>query len=176
MNKSVNQTESLCSFYISEWHLVTMMLPYINKQLNEKANIITFLENNIEKNIHTLISKLNLKNEKEVLKIDWKKTEGIKYSEIEKKINLDNEVDSIIFISGSKNYIESVHENLKRKFNSELDQCKDKKIKIIDCYEVTEFNGNIRDILDSHDKILNTAGEKEISEVFEGYHKAESAS
>ena len=27
------------------------------------------------------------------------------------------------------------------------------------------------EILDAHDKILNTSGEKEISEVFEGYEK-----
>ena len=44
-------------------------------------------------------------------------------------------------------------------------------IKIINCYEVTEFNGNITEILDKHNKILNTAGEKEIEEVFEGYRK-----
>ena len=44
-------------------------------------------------------------------------------------------------------------------------------VKIIDCYEVTEFNGNIQAILDAHDKILNTSGEREISDVFEGYEK-----
>ena len=44
-----------------------------------------------------------------------------------------------------------------------------KKIKIVNCYEVTEFNTNIKEILDEHDKILNTSGEKEKGEVFEGY-------
>lgn len=176
MNKLSNDTERLCSFYISEWHLVTMVLPYINKQLNEKANIITFLENNIEENIHTLISKLNLKNEKEILEIDWKKTNGMKYHNIEEKINLEKMEDFIIFISGSKNYIDMVHENLTRKFKKELQTYNKKKVKVIDCYEITEFNGNIRDILDSHDKILNTAGEKEIDEVFEGYKRMDSVS
>lgn len=46
-----------------------------------------------------------------------------------------------------------------------------KKIKIINFFEVTEFNNNIMEILDAHDRILNTSGEREISEVFEGYAK-----
>ena len=36
------------------------------------------------------------------------------------------------------------------------------EIKIINCYEITEFNYNITAILDSHDKMINTSGEKEI--------------
>ena len=28
--------EKICSFYVSDWHLVTMLLPYINKEINEK--------------------------------------------------------------------------------------------------------------------------------------------
>ena len=36
---------------------------------------------------------------------------------------------------------------------------------------MTEFNNNIVKILDAHDKVFNTSGEREISEVFEGYEK-----
>ena len=81
-----NNIEKICSFYVSDWHLVTMLLPYINKQINEKANIITILENDIEENIKTLIKRLNLKNEEKILNLNWKKTNGIKYSEIERKL------------------------------------------------------------------------------------------
>ena len=45
------------------------------------------------------------------------------------------------------------------------------KIKIINCYEIVEFNGSIEDILDKHDKILNTSGEKEINEIFIDYKR-----
>ena len=48
MENLKNRAEKICSFYVSEWHLVTMLLPYINKELNEKANIITVLEKDIE--------------------------------------------------------------------------------------------------------------------------------
>ena len=81
-----NNVEKMCSFYVSDWHLVTMLLPYINKQINEKANIITILENDIEENIKILIKKLNLKNEEKILNLNWKKANGIKYSEIENKL------------------------------------------------------------------------------------------
>ena len=48
-----------------------------------------------------------------------------------------------------------------------------KQIKIINFFEVTVFNNHIMEILDEHDKVFNTSGEKEISEVFEGYKKGE---
>ena len=48
-----------------------------------------------------------------------------------------------------------------------------KTIKIVNCYEVLEFNGSIEEILNAHDKILNTSGEKEITEVFEGFERKE---
>ena len=34
-----------------------------------------------------------------------------------------------------------------------------------------QFNSSIKEILEKHDKILNTSGEKEINEVFDGYEK-----
>lgn len=175
MENLKNCTEKLCSFYVSDWHLVTMILPYINKELNEKANIITILENNIEENIRTLISKLNLKNENKILEIDWKSTQGFKYSELNNKIKKNvNEktATNIIFINGSKSYIDSVNQNVTKWIKKNISKLKNIKFKIVNCYEVTEFNNSIKDILDEHDKILNTAGEKYIEEVFEGYSEA----
>ena len=55
-----------------------------------------------------------------------------------------------------------------------LKMLENEKIKIINFYEVLEFNYNITEILDEHDKILNTSGEKEIYEVFEGYERGKS--
>ena len=117
MENFKNSTERLCSFYVSEWHLVTMILPYINKELNEKANITTILENNIEDNIKTLIQKLNLKNKKEILGIDWKSCQDIKYSELSKKFDklIKNKgTTNIIFISGGKEYIDLVNKNIEK--------------------------------------------------------------
>ena len=166
-----NNIERLCSFYVSDWHLVTMFLPYINKQINDKANVVTLLEKHIEENIKTLVKKLNLKNEKKILDIVWKKTNGIKYAEFKNKMKeiKKEEVLNLIFINGNKNYIDMTNKNIEKFLKDNLKKYKEVNIKIIDCYEVSEFNVNMQEILHSHDKILNTSGEKEICDVFEGY-------
>ena len=174
MENLKNCTEKICSFYVSDWHLVTMLLPYINKELNEKANITTILEKNIQNNIETLISKLNLQNEKKILEIDWKNKQVLKYSEIDNKLKefvSEKKSTNIIFVNGSKEYIDFVNQNVDKWIYKNVDNLRNVKFKIVNCYEVTEFNSSIKEILDSHDKILNTAGEKEINDIFEGYRK-----
>ena len=168
----VKQTvEKICSFYVSDWHLVTMLLPYINKEINEKANIITILEKDIDKNVETLINKLNLKNREKILSLNWKKTNGIKYSEVKKNINKEILEDklNIIFINGKKSYMDMVNKNIDKLLSENSKKYKEINIKIINCFEVGDFNMNILDILSEHSKILNTSGEKEICDVFEGY-------
>lgn len=170
MNSENNyQIEKLCGFYVSNWHLATTILPYINSKIDKKSKVITILENNIEENIKILMNKLNLKNKNKILNINWKNTNNNKYSYIKNILNneIQKDTENIIFISGNKNYIEIVHNNV----NKFLKNFINKNIKIIDFYEVTEFNSNIVNILDGHDKILNTSGEKEISDVFDGYNE-----
>mgnify|MGYP005761054807 FL=1 len=170
----VKQTvEKICSFYVSDWHLVTMLLPYINKEINEKANIITILEKDIDKNVETLINKLNLKNREKILNLNWKKTNGIKYSEVKKNINKEILEDklNIIFINGKKSYMDMVNKNTDKLLSENSKKYKEINIKIINCFEVGDFNMNILDILSEHSKILNTSGEKAINEVFDGYEE-----
>ena len=167
-----NNNQKLCSFYVSKWHLVTMLLPYIHRALKEEANVITILEEDIKQNIETLIERLNLKDEREVLKIDWTRCQKIEYLELDKKLHtiLKNK-QNIILVNGSKNYIDKINAVLDKWLKSHNSQLKYVNIKTVNCYEVTEFNNNIQEIFDSHDKMLNTAGEKDISEVFDGYLK-----
>lgn len=169
MEVQKNSLTKLCSFYVSDWHLVTMLLPYINQKINEKAKIATILEEDIEKNIITLVERLNLKNKEQILNVNWKKQEkvGIK-NEI--RINeLEENEELIILVNGRKEFIEKNNIKLERYFNTHLIK---NNIKIINCYEVIEFNGSIQEILDYHDKMLNTCGEKEIKEVFMDYEKS----
>ena len=44
MKKENKRIEKLCSFYVSQWHFTTMLLPYLNEQIKENVNIITILE------------------------------------------------------------------------------------------------------------------------------------
>ena len=69
--------QKFCSFYISELHLVTMLLPYVSKEIDEGTEIKPILEKNLEREIKVLITKLNLspdKNQK-IMQINWKKND-----------------------------------------------------------------------------------------------------
>ena len=164
MEVQKNSLTKLCSFYVSDWHLVTMLLPYINQKINEQAKIATILEKDIEENVVTLVEKLNLKNKEKILSLNWSKQD-----EIKSKINeLEKNQELIIFINGNKEFIEKYNKKLTRYYETHLIR---NEIKIINCYEVIELNGSITEILNEHDKILNTSGEKEIKEVFADYER-----
>lgn len=165
MDIQENNLTKLCSFYVSDWHFITMLLPYINKKINEQAKIATILEKDMQKNVEILVEKLNLKNKEKILNINWNKIKEINKS----MESIESNQELIILVSGSKEFIEKQNRKLTRYFETKNIK---QSIKIIDCYEVIEFNGNIQEILDEHDKILNTSGEKEITEVFADYQKS----
>ena len=171
MKKENQRTEKLCSFYVSDWHFATMLLPYINHKIEEKVNVITLLENDMEENIETLVKKLNLKNQKQILEIRWKNVDTKKYADIDTilKEEIRKEGKNVILINGCKDYIEKNNENIEKW----IEKTNEKDIKVINFFEVTEFNHHIVEILNSHDRVLNTSGEREITEVFEGYAKEE---
>lgn len=157
--------EKLCGFYVSDWHLATTVLPYINSKIEENTKVITFLENNIEKNIQVLMQKLNLKNKNDILKIRWRNITEKKYIIIENILNKEFSNNCIILVSGCNEYISFINTCIEKWLKSS----KNNNIKIINFFEITEFNSDIVNILDNHDKILNTSGEREITDVFTGY-------
>lgn len=151
----------LCSFYVSDWHLVTMLLPYINRKINEQAKIATILEKDIQENIKVLLEKLNLKNKEKIEQINWT-------NEQRKNIfsNIENSKEIIIIVNGGKDFIKNKNEKIEKYLEThEIN----KKVKIINCFEVIEYNGSISDVLEEHDMVLNTSGEREISELFGDY-------
>jgi len=164
MNVQENNVTKLCSFYVSDWHLITMLLPYLNQKINEQAKIATILEKEMKQNVVTLLEKLNLKNKEKILNLNWDTNE-----EIKSKINeLEEKQELVIFINGSKEFIERQNRKLTRYLQTHFLR---HAIKIVNCYEIIKFNGDISEILDKHDKILNTSGEKEITEIFEDYQR-----
>lgn len=162
----------VCGFYVSNVHLVTMILPYIREEINSNTKIETFFEYNLNKNINKILSNLIINNEDEqkILNINWKSTKIKKYSNLEKNIkNKIGENKKInLIISGSEKYIKEVNYILDKIFNKYQSKMHN-NITIINCYEVTAFNDNIKEILDSHEYILNTSGIHKIEEIFDGF-------
>lgn len=116
MKNIENKVKRICNLYINDWHLTTMLLPHINKQISENIEIITILENGIIENVEELLSKINLNEvtKNKILKIDW--TSNTKHSQIkdkiEKKLEKTNKIE--IIINGSKEYIESANQNIEK--------------------------------------------------------------
>ena len=148
--------KKICNFYVSDWHLAVMLLPYINKEINKGTKITTVFQNNMRNNIETLVRKLNLKNEKEILQIDWN-TKNNSILERYVKENLSGGEENLFIINGDKEYVEKSNE----KVIEYIGKNKTKKnfIKIVDCYEVEQNEEKMYNIIKMHDCVLNTSGE-----------------
>ena len=139
--------KSICSFYASERQLVTMLLPNLDQKINKGVKVTTILEKDLTKEMETLLTKLHLEDKKEIINIGWQKSnlEDIKQA-------VQN--NDCIIINGTKEVIEKAREEI------ENNLLENKIIEIIDCYDIEDCKYGIKDILDKHDKILNTSGEK----------------
>ena len=166
-----NSIKKVCGFYVSSVHLVTMLLPYLNKKIEEQIEIIPFLEFDLRKNVETILSKivLNEKDKERILNINWKNTKIQKITNIESKLKekTKREKELIVLISGSKKYIKEVNEIVNKYFSKYRNN--KKYITVINCFEVEEFDDDIREILDEHEYIINTSGINKIEDVFEIY-------
>ncbi|MBQ9298193.1 MAG: hypothetical protein IJ223_04060 [Clostridia bacterium] len=156
--KKVNK---MCSFYVNNWHLTMMILPYIKNKIEKKENVIIISNENLENNIKTILDKLNLKEE---LKENIKRIgcNIMKQEKITEEISMFNN----ILIVGKEEYINDVNKKIE---NKKLRN----NVNIIDCYEVMDFNKNIEHILKNHKKLINTSGERSIEEAFDGFGKKE---
>lgn len=145
-----NTTERVCSLYVNNMHLIVMLVPYIERELEKGSRIITVLQEDLENEVKTLISKVNLnKRKKEKLKkINWKKN-FLSMSSIEEIKN------KTILVKGDYDFIKEVNKHINHK-----------KCKVINCFELQIFEDNSREILTNHDTILNTLGERKISDMF----------
>lgn len=156
---SKNTKEKICAFYASDYHFEMISLPYINKRIENKDEIVILTENNLEETIKTLLEKTNLKEDKKkkILKLNWKNNDLEKFKTI--KANINQEKDIVIFIKGKENYIHNVNQNIEKWIP------KDNNIKIIDCYDIEEVGENLDEVMQQYHKVLRTTGEKEINKL-----------
>lgn len=160
----MRKINKMCSFYVNEWHLTVMMLPYINSKMQNNEKVTILSEENLENNIETILQKLNINNKvkNEIENLYWKSTP---INMVDTMVNEVTSKDNIIIV-GNEEYIENANKIIDKKI-------KTGEINIIDCYEVMQFNNNIDSILKKHEKVINTSGEKTIDEMFEGFSKKE---
>ena len=131
-----------CCFYVSDFHLEMILLPYIKNNIN-KCKIVIFTEDNLKDSVKILLERTNFNNEdkNKILSLNWnnKVTEEITYEKLEK---------SIVIVNGGIEYIEKMNKNIK-KLNL-------KDIKIIDCYNISKNNIELEKLQEKYDEVLNT--------------------
>jgi len=145
------EAQRYCSLNVNDMHLIVMLIPYIERELEKKEKIITILENDLDSEIDTIVKKVNLGREKKnkIKRINWKKN-------LLSKEQIGEIKGETILIKGSYEFIQSVNEVLKTEDN-----------RVIDCYDIDTFEQNSRTILEQHNAILNTSGIRKISDMFQ---------
>ena len=131
-----------CCFYVSDFHLEMILLPYIKNNIS-KSKIIIFTQDNLKESVKLLLERTNFNNEdkNKILNLNWS-------DNIKEEITKEKVQKSTVIINGDINYIEQMNKNIK---NLELDN-----IKIIDCYNISKNNLELAKIQEKYDEILNT--------------------
>ena len=127
--------EKTCCFYVSEFHLEMILIPYINEKIEENISIIT--KENLRETVEILVSRMNIheENKEKILNLDWEGNEDIKEN-------------SNIIIIGSREYIEEKNKNAN---NNNI-------LSVLDCYSFDAEKDNIGNIIKGYKKTLNTLG------------------
>lgn len=154
-----NQMIKACNFYVSQWHLFAALLPYVRDELKKNNKIIFISQDNLEKGLKQLVTKLNLKfeNKNGINDVIWLDENFV--------MELKEELRPVtIVVQGTVNFIKEINtyieSNLKKLY---------RKVTIINCYEIYDTNEMLYNILDEHDFVFNTAGMNEKSAIFHGY-------
>ncbi len=135
--------KKMCSFFVSEYHLLTMLLPYINEEIAKNKNLIIFTEEDLNDSLKKYLKRNNKYSSSKIMKLGWNKT---KENKIEK-------VEEIAIVIGNKKYIDEI--------NIKLDNI-DKLKEVVNCYNVERIS-DLNQIVLEHDSILKTAGEMKVS-------------
>lgn len=135
-----HKSRKYCCFYVSEFHLEMILLPYIKENL-EKYKINIFTQENLLESMKVLLDRTNLKNEdkNKIINLNWNKTDL-------EDICLDDSDENIIIVNGDESYIEEVNKNLRNLNN----------ISVVDCYNVNRNDINVNKIQEKYSEILNT--------------------
>ena len=162
--------KKVCGFSVSSIHFSIMILPYINQELEKNKKIITILEENLRSNINEILTKITLNKEakEKINNLNWMATdiENVNIEEmLKQKFTKDKNLSIIIY--GSESYINRVNKKIENILKEEENL--ENNIKITNCYNIKDFQENIKEILNNHEAIFNTSGEKKIEDI---YHSA----
>ena len=136
-----DKIEKIYSFYVSDYHLEMILLPFINNKIENNKKVIIETEYYLEESLKVVLERNNIKqeNKNKILNLGWNLNEK---RELEDKSN--------IIIIGNKEYIKNINYKIKEnKFGD---------VTIVDCYKFEDLEGDINQIKNTYDFNLNTYG------------------
>ena len=136
--------KSFCSFYVSEYHLLTILVPYINEQISDSKNVELILENDMSEYVKKYLKRNEVFNISKIVKLNWRR---VKNEEIKIKQDTD-----IIIVCGKEGFIEKVNRRIK-----EYENVKE----LINCFNIESLS-NLEEVVKEHDFVLRTNGLCEI--------------
>jgi len=145
--------KKICCFYISTYHLFTIILPYINEKIKEGKNVELLLQKDLSDDLKRYVKNvksLNLDVNK-IINLGWNRNGEI----TEKNNNVDYIiVGDEIFISNYENIM------IENEINSD----------VLSCYKMNN-NLEISKVLLGHDELLTTRRLKTISKFSQNEQK-----
>lgn len=136
--------KKFCSFYVSEYHLLTILLPYINEKISDSQNVEIILEDDMLDYVKKYLKRNEIYNISKIIKLGWKKT---KKEEVEIKKDSD-----VVVVVGKENFIQ---------FVNEINEGNENIKEIINCYNIEALN-NLNEVVKEHKFVLKTSGLCEI--------------
>ena len=140
MDIEKKENKKMYVFYVSEFHLEMILLPFVNKKIEEKEKIIINTEYDLEDTMKVLLNRMNLKeeNKEKILGLNWNKKEK---QEMYNKSN--------IITIGRQEYIDNI--------NYEIKQENLNDIRMLDCYKFDDIKEEISNIANKYDGNFNTS-------------------
>lgn len=143
-----HETNKKCCLYASDFHLEMILLPYIKNNI-DKTKFIIITQNDLRETIKILLDRVNITNiyKKNILNLNWTKSEILNTDYIKNIINENEKID--IIIKGDKDYIERVNKELELLINS--------KVSIIDCFCIEDSKIDVNKIKSDYKEFLSTS-------------------
>ena len=126
------------SVYVSDFHLEMILIPYINKKIDNKEDVKIITEKNLEDSVKILISRMNMPEDKKqkIINLGWDREEKTLTGK------------SNIIVIGSEEYI--------KEKNKKIEEMNINNLSIVDCYDFNEIKDNMNEIMSNYDNNLNT--------------------
>ena len=136
-----------CCLYASDFHLEMILLPYIKEGI-DKSKFLIITQNDLSETIKILLDRVNIekKHKKEILNLNWKKTniEDLKY--VKELINKNDDIH--IIVNGDYKYINEINDNLILLYSN--------NVNIIDCFNINDKNIDLSEIKNNYNEVINT--------------------